>query len=200
MSYFITNITSTPVTGVFSGGKPSGIDNDQGNIRAGGTISESDKFSTNALGEGNPITTIVSGVNNFISVTAGTWNQQTQFQNIVRATTTIAGVSNNAMLGGGSDSANNANSPLQATTMRVRLYKTGVRAGDWNEYSGTWSSDPSVVESGGYDIAASADNTSTLKGSGVDHAANPSSAEPGELQYDLGGLPVQTGYQPKYLW
>ena len=71
MSYFITNITSTPVTGVFSGGKPSGIDNDQGNIRAGGNIAETTKFSSNSLGEGNPITTIVSGVNNFISVTAG---------------------------------------------------------------------------------------------------------------------------------
>ena len=200
MSYFITNITSTPVTGVFSGGKPSGIDNDQGNIRAGGTISESDKFSTNALGEGNPITTIVSGVNNFIAVTAGTWNFEGGSGVIVRATESLGGVANTAVLGGASDSASNANSPLQATTMRVRLYKTGVRAGDWNEYSGTWSSDPSVVESGVYDIANSADNTSTLKGSGVDHAANPSSAEPGELQYDLGGLPVQTGYQPKYLW
>jgi hypothetical protein len=152
------------------------------------------------LGEGNPITTIVSGVNNFISVTAGTWNQQTQFNNIVRATTTIAGVSNNALLAGASDSANDANNPLQAATMRVRLYKTGVRAGNWNEYSGSWSSDPTVVESGGWDIAASADDSSDLDGNKTDHAANPTSAEPGELQYDLGGVPVQTGYKPKYLW
>ena len=200
MSYFITNITSTPVTGVFVDGKPSGIDNDQGNIRAGGNIGETTKFSSNSLGEGNPITTIVSGVNNFISVTAGTWNQQTQFNNIVRATTTIAGVSNNALLAGASDSANDANNPLQAATMRVRLYKTGVRAGNWNEYSGSWSSDPTVVESGGWDIAASADDSSDLDGNKTDHAANPTSAEPGELQYDLGGVPVQTGYQPKYLW
>ncbi len=197
---FITNITSTPVTGSFVDGVPSGMDNDQGNIRAAGNIGETTKFSSNSLGEGNPITTIVSGVNNFITVTAGTWNQQTQFNNIVRATTTIAGVSNNALLAGASDSANDANSPLQAATMRVRLYKTGVRAGNWNEYSGTWSSDPAVVESGGWDIGASADDSSDLDGNKTDHAANPTSAEPGELQYVLGQVPVQTGYKPKYLW
>ena len=80
MSYFITDITAAvPTTGAYgSNGQPSGIDNDQGNIRAGGTISESTKFSANSLGEGNPITTIVSGVNNF-QAGLGTWNQQSQF-------------------------------------------------------------------------------------------------------------------------
>ena len=84
--------------------------------------------------------------------------------------------------------------------MKVRLYKTAIRAGNWNEYSGSWSSTPSVVESGGWDVAAGADDSSDLDGNKTDHAANPTSTEPGELQYDLGGVPVQTGYQPKYLW
>jgi hypothetical protein len=202
MSYFITNITSSPATtGTWgSDGYPQGIDNDHGNIRAGGTISETGSFSSNSLGEGNPVTTIVSGVNNFGVVTGATWNFNGGSGVIVRATESLAGVANTAALAGASDSASNANTPLQASNLRVRLYKTAVKAGNWNEYSGTWSSDPSVVESGGYDIANSIDNASTLKASGVDHAANPSSTEPGELQYDLGGLPVQTGYKPKYLW
>jgi hypothetical protein len=194
---FITNITSSPATtGSYTDGYPTNVDNDHGNIRAGGAIVD-DSFSSNALGEGNTITTIVSGVDNF-QAGAGTWNQQTQFSDIMKATTTIGGVANNALLFGASDSAA-GDAIHQAVTIRVRLYKTAVRAGDWNPFSG-WSSAPSVVESGGFNISSDVDNSSTLKSSGTDHAANPSSAIPGALQYDLGQIPVQTAYKPKYLW
>jgi hypothetical protein len=190
-----------PTTGAYgSNGQPSGIDNDQGNIRAGGTISESTKFSANSLGEGNPITTIVSGVNNF-QAGLGTWNQQSQFSNIVKATTTIGGVSNNALVFGASDSAQ-GDAIHQAAVVRNRLYKTAVRAGNWNEYTGTWSSDPTVANTGGYDIANGVDLSPTLKASGVDHAANPSSAIPGELTQHQGrlGEPTNLDYKAKYLW
>ena len=204
MSYFITDITAAvPSTGAYgSNGQPSGIDNDQGNIRAGGTISESTKFSANSLGEGNPITTIVSGVNNF-QAGLGTWNQQSQFSNIVKATTTIGGVSNNALVFGASDSAQ-GDAIHQAAVVRNRLYKTAVRAGNWNEYTGTWSSDPTVANTGGYDIANGVDLSPTLKASGVDHAANPSSARPGELTaFSASGTPnapTNLDYKPRYLW
>ena len=204
MSYFITDITAAvPTTGAYgSNGQPSGIDNDQGNIRAGGTISESTKFSANSLGEGNPITTIVSGVNNF-QAGLGTWNQQSQFSNIVKATTTIGGVSNNALVFGASDSAQ-GDAIHQAAVVRNRLYKTAVRAGNWNEYTGTWSSDPTVANTGGYDIANGVDLSPTLKTSGVDHAANPSSARPGELTaFSASGTPnapTNLDYKPRYLW
>ena len=204
MSYFITDITAAvPTTGAYgSNGQPSGIDNDQGNIRAGGTISESTKFSANSLGEGNPITTIVSGVNNF-QAGLGTWNQQSQFSNIVKATTTIGGVSNNALVFGASDSAQ-GDAIHQAAVVRNRLYKTAVRAGNWNEYTGTWSSDPTVANTGGYDIANGVDLSPTLKASGVDPAANPSSARPGELTaFSASGTPnapTNLDYKPRYLW
>ena len=204
MSYFITDITAAvPTTGAYgSNGQPSGIDNDQGNIRAGGTISESTKFSANSLGEGNPITTIVSGVNNF-QAGLGTWNQQSQFSNIVKATTTIGGVSNNALVFGASDSAQ-GDAIHQAAVVRKRIYKTAVRAGNWNEYTGTWSSDPTVANTGGYDIANGVDLSPTLKASGVDHAANPSSARPGELTaFSASGTPnapTNLDYKPRYLW
>ena len=204
MSYFITDITAAvPTTGAYgSNGQPSGIDNDQGNIRAGGTISESTKFSANSLGEGNPITTIVSGVNNF-QAGLGTWNQQSQFSNIVKATTTIGGVSNNALVFGASDSAQ-GDAIHQAAVVRNRLYKTAVRAGNWNEYTGTWSSDPTVANTGGYDIANGVDLSPTLQASGVDHAANPSSARPGELTaFSASGTPnapTNLDYKPRYLW
>ena len=196
---FITNITSSPATtGSYTNGYPTDVDNDQGNIRAGGSIADAG-FSSNALGEGNPITTIVSGVNNF-QAGAGTWNQQTQFSDIMKATTTLGGVANNAILFGASDSAA-GDSIHQAATLRVRLYKTAVRAGDWNPYSG-WSSAPSVVESGGHNISADVENASTLKSSGTDHAANPSSATPGELTQHQGvlGNPSNLDYKPRYLW
>ena len=199
---FITNITSSPATtGSYTNGYPTNVDNDQGNIRAGGTIAETGSFSSNALGEGNPITTIVSGVDNFQAGGAGTtWNQQTQFSDIMKATTTIGGASNTALVFGASDSAQ-GDAIHQATEISVRLYKTAIRAGDWNPYNG-WSSEPAVVVSGGYNISAGVDNSSTLKSSGTDHAANPSSAIPGELTQHQGvlGNPTNLDYKPRYLW
>lgn len=195
---FITNITSSPATtGSYTDGYPTNVDNDHGNIRAGGTIVETGSFSSNALGESNPITTIVSGVNNF-QAGLGTWNQQSQFSDIMKATTTIGGVANNAILFGASDSAQ-GDAIHQAGTIRSRLYKTAVRAGDWNPFNG-WSSVPAVVYSGGWDNAAGVDDSANIAQLATDNAANPTSAIPGNLQYDLGQIPVQTSYKPKYLW
>lgn len=197
---FITNITSSPATtGSFTDGTPTAMDNDHGNIRAGGNISETALFSSNSLGEGNPITLISSGVHNKIAVNGGTWNFEDGSGVIVRATTSLGGVANNAALFGSSDSAN-GDSIHQAAIVRNRLYKTAVRAGYWNELTGTWSVTPTVANTGGYDIAADVDDAPTLKTSATDHAANPSNTEPGELQYGNGQVPVQTGYQPRYLW
>jgi len=196
---FITNLSS-PITGVYGpNGYPKDIDNNHGNIRAGGVIAETKSFSSNSLGEKNRITTIVSGVNNIVPG-IGVWNQQTQFSDIMKVTTTLGGVANNALLFGASDSAQ-SDAIHQATTIKVRLYKTAVRAGDWNPLTG-WSSEPSVVESGGYNIVAGVDNASTLKSSGTDHAANPSSAIPGELTQHQGvlGEPTNLDYKPRYLW
>ena len=208
MSYFITDITAAvPTTGAYgANGKPSGIIDNGGAIR--GPIHGLEIFTDNPLftevvfGEGNPITTIVSGVNNF-QAGLGTWNQQSQFSNIVKATTTIGGVSNNALVFGASDSAQ-GDSIHQAAVVRNRLYKTAVRAGNWNEYTGTWSSDPTVANTGGYDIANGVDLSPTLKASGVDHAANPTSVRPGELTaFSASGTPnapTNLDYKPRYLW
>ena len=105
------------------------------------------------------------------------------------------------MLAGASDSANGT-SINSVTVVRSRLYKTAVRAGDWNEYTGSWSSTPSVVESGAYNVGAGVDNASTVRTSGTDHAANPTSALPGELTQHQGvlGAPTNLDYKPRYLW
>ena len=133
---FLTNITNlaTRATGVYVDGYPKAVDNDQGSIRAGGTIDESNKFSSTAIGEGNPIDTISSGVNNQAINAAGTFNNQPS-QDIMKVTTTIAGLSNNSILFGSSDSANNP-SIHQKALIRSLDYKVSVVAGNWNAFSG----------------------------------------------------------------
>tara|TARA_R110000744_G_scaffold200354_1_gene319489 strand:- start:4926 stop:5534 length:609 start_codon:yes stop_codon:yes gene_type:complete len=200
---FITDITAaTPTTGTFFDGQPSGMDNDGGAIM--GPIWGGESFSTPpyvsavAFAPADDIITVVSGVNNVVSNAAGTWNFAGGSGVIVKATTSLGGVANDAALFGASDSAN-GDSIHQAGTIRSRLYKTAIRAGDWNDFSG-WSSAPSVVYSGGWDNAAGIDDSANIAQLATDNAANPTSDFPGNLQYDLGQIPVQTGYHPRYLW
>ena len=199
---FITNITATPVTGQYGpNGDPLYVDNDQGNIRFAGTISETGKFTSSSLGEGNPITTIFSGVGPVEGAIEGAaFNSGLQV--IVRAQTTIAGQSNLLLEGGASNSANEALTPLQLDVLRTYYYKFAIRNNYWNEFNGVWeTSVPSNASSGAWNIANSVDNSSTMRASGVDNAANPTSTEPGELVFlDGSPNPIQTGYGPRYLW
>lgn len=71
----------------------------------------------------------------------------------------------------------------------TRRVATAIRAGYWNIYTGTWSTDPTV-----------ADDASTM---GTDDAATPTRAKPGELTYRVSGMPdgtygpIQDDYPPK---
>ena len=175
---FITNITTTPVTGVYGpDGYPTQIDNDQGNIRFAGNISETGKFSSSSLGEGNPITTIISGVGPVEGAVPGVFNSGLQV--IVRAQTKIAGEANTVLEGGSSDTANVAYTPLQLDVLRTYYYKFAVRNNYWNEFNGTWeTSVPSNASSGAWNIDNEVDNAGTMRASGVDVAANPSLSQP----------------------
>jgi hypothetical protein len=199
---FITNITGVPVTGQYnSNGNPLYVDNDQGNIRFAGAISETGKFTSSSLGEGNPIITIVSGVGPVEGAIAGAvFNSGLQV--VVRAQTTIAGQSNLLLEGGASNSANEAFTPLQLDVLRTYYYKFAVRNNYWNEFSGQWETPvPSNASSGAWNIANSVDNSSTMRASGVDVAANPSQSSPGRLTFLNGSpTPVNTGYAPRYNW
>ena len=198
---FITNITTTPVTNVYGpNGLPQGVDNDQGNIRFAGNISETGKFSSSSLGEGNPVTTIFSGVGPVEGAVPGVFNSGLQV--IVRAQTTIAGQSNLLLEGGASDTANVAYTPLQLDVLRTYYYKFAVRNNYWNEFSGQWeTSVPSNASSGAWNIDNSVDNSSTMRASGVDVAANPSQSAPGRLTFlDGSPNPINTGYPARYNW
>ena len=196
---FITNITTTPVTGTYGdNGLPLYVDNRHGNIRDGGTIADSTNWTSSALGEGNPVITIVSGVGPVEGAVPGTFNQGTQ--TIMIASTTIAGNSSTVMEGGDSNSANAAYTPLQYDVMRTYFYKTAVRAGNWNVFTGAFSSVTNAV-SGAYNITTEVDNAAGMRAAQTDVAANPSQAYPGTLTYRDGSPnPTNDFYKARNNW
>ena len=199
---FITNITTTPVTGSYGAdGLPLGVDNRHGNIRYVGNIAATGDWSSSSLGEGNPVTTIVdsSTVGSVQANSGATFNDGAS-QVIVRASDTIAGLSNSALVGGDSDSANLAYTPLQLAVVRNYYYKTAVRQGNWNIFTGAFTSVSSAT-SGAYDITRSADTSATFRASGTDVAANPSQDYPGTLTYRDGSPnPTNDFYQARNNW
>lgn len=196
------NIT-TPgqVTTFDANGNALGTDIDQGSIRHAGNIAETTKFTNVTLGEPNPIITVVNGTAGVTGANvAGTFNGGDQV--IVRVTNDIAGIANTVLVGGDS---NSAASPAinQCAEIEVKLYKTAIRNGDWNPTTAPWGGTPVTVSGlGGWSIADSADQSSTLVANATDNAANPTQAVPGELvyHYGSGAQPTQDEYEAKNLW
>ena len=105
------------------------------------------------------------------------------------------------MQGGESNSANIAYTPLQLDVLRTYYYKTSVRAGAWNIFTGAFSPAVANAASGAWNISSSVDNASSMRASGVDVAANPTQDVPGRLVYmDGNPNPIQSGYSPRYNW
>ena len=184
-------------------GLPSGVDNDLGTIRNGGNVQDTERFVADAVNLGNgSITyiTVPSGLPNIESpLSGGVFNGGNQV--IVRVTDDLAGVSNNYLLGGASNTANAGQSIHQKAVISAFYYKTAVRTNGWNEYSGVFDPAVTVANSGGWDIAAGVDLSTALVPSGVDNAANPTQLVPGELVYRDGSpAPIQDEYKEKTNW
>ena len=198
------NITGgSAVTTFDANGNAVGTDIDQGSIRGmstGTAFAANTKFTNVPMGEGNPIITIVSGVDGVDGAVAGTFNGGDQV--MIKATTDIAGVSNNVLLWGASDSAQSP--PInQAAVIEVKLYKTAIRNGEWNPVTAQFDTEPlTVAQSGGWNLGVGVDNSTTLVASGTDNAANPTQDVPGELVYNYGSGadPTQDEYKAKNLW
>ena len=202
---FVTNLAGTLVYNQYVNCFPSGVDNDQGNIRAGGTIAETALWTSSSLGEEERLVLISSGVNNtgvIPPATASTFNNQPG-QVIVKYTTDLAGVTNltQAIRSAGNSGIYSIN---QLDVMESIDYKTSVVAGNWNIFSGAFSPALTVTDAGGWDIAANGigvDNSSNLRGSGTDTAANPTAAIPGRLTYMYGAIaPSGATYSPRTNW
>jgi hypothetical protein len=65
--------------------------------------------------------------------------------------------------------------------MYTRLVATAIRAGNWNIYSGTFSSAPAVQDD--------------ISDFGTDGAATPTYAEPGQLVFKTSGNPSEDGFE-----
>ena len=197
---FITNLTAAvPTTGAYGAdGLPNGVDNSHGRFRDGGTIADSTNWTSGPIGEGNPIVTIVSGVGPVEGAVPGTFNQGTQA--IMIASSTIAGQASTVLEGGDSNTANAAYTPLQYDVMRTYFYKTAVRAGNWNVFTGAFSSVTNAV-SGAYNITTEVDNAAGMRAAKTDVAANPSQDYPGALTYRDGSPnPTNTFYKARTNW
>ena len=136
---FITDLTAAiPTTGSYINGLPSGVKNDFGDIRGGGTIADSTLIAASTFGEGNEVITIVSGVGGVdgtnSALPTSAFNSGLQVINFAQST--IAGAANTTLLGGQSDTANVAFTPLQADVVKTYYYKTAVVAGNWNIFNG----------------------------------------------------------------
>ncbi|NVM35761.1 MAG: hypothetical protein HWN81_09210 [Candidatus Lokiarchaeota archaeon] len=191
---------STGADDVLVNGLPSSGNNDVGTIRAAGTVGDA-RFISDAVNLGtSTYITVVSGLSDVESPLAGgAFNAGDQV--IVRVTTDLAGVSNNVLLAGASNSANASDSIHQMQNISTYYYKTAVRTGGWNEYSGVFSPAVTVGDAGGWDISLTGDTSATLAASGTDNAANPSQVVPGELQYRDGSPePIQDEYKAKTNW
>jgi len=199
---FITNITTTPVVNsIGENGLPRFVDNRHGNIRGGGTISDSTNFSASTFGEGNEVVTIVSGAGPVEgAITTARFNGGTQVVNAIQ--TTIAGNTNTTLQGAQSNSAENAFTPLQVNVVRTYYYKEAIIAGKWNEFTGAFTEGPSNnTSSGVYNIVRGLDNSSDVRFSGTDLAANPTQDRPGRLTYRDGSpTPVTGAYAARYNW
>lgn len=196
------NITGgSAVTTYDADGNATGTDVDAGTIRFGGNIA-STRFQSISMGEQVRFVTIVSGVDGITgAMPQGVFNSGDYVMR--KVTTDIAGVSNTALLSGGSNSANKAKAIKQVNRIDARLYKTAIRAGNWNVYSGAFSTSPvSVSTAGGWNIGTSVDNSTNLVTSGTDNAANPSQSVPGELvyHYGSGSRPTTDEYAAKTQW
>jgi len=194
MSMGFWNIDTSSTGALGSNGLPTGVDNDQGTIRAGGTIAASNKFSSDSVSLGQSrVVTIVSGVNGNQAINAaGAFNAGDQV--IKRVTTDIAGISNNSQLWGGSNTANRPYSIKKVQSMYNYDYASAIRSGAWHELSGVFTSAVSVQNTGVYFTNDGANATMSQQ----DDTANPSAAVPGELTFRNGSAnPVNLDYAAK---
>ncbi len=196
------NISASAVP-VNINGSPSGMLNDLGVVRAGGSGTGT-RFRRDSVSLGNSSITYItvpSGLANISSpLAAGAFNGGNQV--IVRVTNDLAGVSNTYLLGGASNSAGPGGQSIhQKGNVSTFYYKTAVRTNGWNAYSGVFDPAVTVASSGAWSQATDSDVSSVLVSSGVDNAANPSDAFPGDLTYRDGSpAPVNDSYQPRTLW
>lgn len=122
------------------------------------------------------------------ALSAGTFAYNNQKPVAKRYSILISGTSN-SFLQTGAARPELVRSIQKLETLRTRRLTTAIRAGYWNIYSGTFSTQP----------------TNAVDSLGTDTAAAPTQAIPGQIVYMAGGKnPLYTGsnstYKPRSIW
>lgn len=123
------------------------------------------------------------------ALTAGTFAYNNQKPVAKRYSILISGTSN-TFLQSGAARPELVRSIQKLETLRTRRLTTAIRAGYWNIYSGTFSTDPT-------------NNVDTLA---TDYSAEPTQAAPGQIVYMSNGKnPVygndaNSSYKPRSIW
>ena len=204
MAYWNISTTGTEVP-QGPNGWVAGVDNNHGDIRYCGTVSDSALWTSTSLGEGNPIVTVVEatgvGTTGVQTTTAFNLNGSGTAVMMI-ASSEIGDIPNTVLMGGASNSANAAFTPLQEAVMRVSYYKSAVVNNKWNEFRGVWELGyPESATSGAWNIVASADQAATMRTSATDSGVNVTQDRPGQLVYSYGNpTPQQAEYAPRYNW
>ena len=127
------------------------------------------------------------------ALSAGTFKSENQRGVIQRVTSTLAGGVSNDFLTHAADDVSNARSIARQEVVTTTRTTTAIRAGNWNEYSGSWTTPPTTATDPFYNIAD--DDTQATS---TDDAASPTRSVPGELTYKLGQpTPVNVDYKAK---
>lgn len=159
----------------------SSTKNNSGSVLNGGKTSELASVDLGYSNVGVFGSSVTDGTDTDKALSAGTFSYNNQKPVAKRLTKKLSGV-NNDYLSSGAAVPENIRSIHKLEVSRTRKLTTAIRAGEWNMYSGKWSTKPSVV----------VDTLST------DNAASPSRSVPGELVYKTGAFdPVQDTYKPK---
>jgi len=170
---------------VFVDGVMSGVDNDVGTIRYGGTIiSVSGRWQTDplTLGQSRYITVAsgASGITGIIS--SGAFNSGVQ---VIRGVTeVIAGVISGIHKYGSSNPGKDF-SIKKRLVMTAYYYGQAIRENSWNMFSGVFNPPVTVLNSGGWNISGNSDDSNDM--SNTDQALSGVTFQQG------GGSPVNTG-------
>lgn len=125
---------------------------------------------------------VIDGDNTDKALSSGTFSYSNQRPIAKRITEELAGGVSNTTLQSGAAQPGLVRSIHKLEVVRTRRLTTAIRAGDWNIYTGTWATDPTVA----------VDTFAT------DEAATPTREIPGELVYKTSSpVPVQDDYKTK---
>jgi hypothetical protein len=167
-------VNGSPVTA-------SSTNNDGGSVLNGGSTSILDSVSLGYADVGVFGSSVVDGDDTDKALSAGTFSYNNQKPVAKRVTEELSGVAN-TYLQSGASVPGNVRSIHSIQSVRTRRLTTAIRAGEWNIYSGTFGTDPTVA----VDTFAN------------DDAASPTRSVPGELVYKTGApVPVQDDYKAK---